>query len=164
MQNEFHQKDITRLLGIKRTALQQWMDRGYVAPSLGQADGHGSEECLEPRGSDAFGGFQGASRIRLQPRGSSAPGELKYHLQLWGGAPKVREDDGFDLEWSDVIGVEVFAVQLVDDRGSDPQSVWSSAEGRIFDQLPKIGEHLGLSTFKSFKVVNVTAALRTGER
>ncbi len=38
----FEQKDITRLLGLKRTALQQWIDRGYVEPSIERAQGPGS--------------------------------------------------------------------------------------------------------------------------
>lgn len=38
----YTQKDITQILGLKRTAVQQWLDRGFVAPSVESAAGHGS--------------------------------------------------------------------------------------------------------------------------
>lgn len=36
-------KDITSKLGIKRTALQQWIERGYIVPSIQAAGGHGTK-------------------------------------------------------------------------------------------------------------------------
>ena len=36
-------KDITSKLGIKRTALQQWIERGYILPSIQAAGGHGTK-------------------------------------------------------------------------------------------------------------------------
>lgn len=38
----YTQKDITKILGLKRTAVQQWLDRGFVAPSVESASGHGT--------------------------------------------------------------------------------------------------------------------------
>lgn len=37
----FHASDITKIAGVKRTRLQQWLERGYIVPSIRVAEGSG---------------------------------------------------------------------------------------------------------------------------
>ncbi len=37
----FYASDITKALGVKRTTLQQWMERGFIEPSLQSGKGSG---------------------------------------------------------------------------------------------------------------------------
>jgi DNA-binding transcriptional MerR regulator len=38
---EFFASDVTKILGIKRTTLQQWMEYGFLGPSVQEAQGSG---------------------------------------------------------------------------------------------------------------------------
>ena len=38
----FTAKDVTAVTGVKRTRLQQWLEQGWITPSIQQADGHGT--------------------------------------------------------------------------------------------------------------------------
>ena len=40
MKQEFYQRDLTDL-GFKRTMLQQWIERGFITPSIQKADSQG---------------------------------------------------------------------------------------------------------------------------
>jgi DNA-binding transcriptional MerR regulator len=50
---EFYAADVTRILGIKRTRLEQWLERGYVTPSLRHAQGPGTRNVYSL--SDIYG-------------------------------------------------------------------------------------------------------------
>ncbi len=39
---EFLAGDIERITGVKRNRLQQWLERGFIAPSIQMASGHGT--------------------------------------------------------------------------------------------------------------------------
>ena len=39
---EFTASQITQITGVKRTRLQQWLEKGYLSPSIQQASGHGT--------------------------------------------------------------------------------------------------------------------------
>ena len=39
---EFYASDVTQITGVKRTRLQQWLERDFVSPSINVANGHGS--------------------------------------------------------------------------------------------------------------------------
>jgi len=43
---KFYSSDITKLLGVKRTTQQQWMDLGYIAPSIQRAEGSGTKNVF----------------------------------------------------------------------------------------------------------------------
>jgi hypothetical protein len=38
----FEASDITEITGVKRPRLQQWLERGFIHPSIQKAEGHGS--------------------------------------------------------------------------------------------------------------------------
>ncbi len=38
----FQAAEVTRITGVKRTRLQQWLEKGWIAPSIQAADGHGT--------------------------------------------------------------------------------------------------------------------------
>jgi len=43
---EFYTSDVTRITGIKRNTLQQWMDRRFIKPSIQEAAGSGSRNIF----------------------------------------------------------------------------------------------------------------------
>lgn len=152
------------LLGIKRTALQQWLERGYVAPSLGQADGHGSRNVWSREDMFRLAAF----KVLLENgfRREDAAELLKGGLD--NKMPDILTGSlNFDL--NDALGFETFAVQLVDNAGNthnlivaawEPGSEASRKEGGVFGVLQNIGKQLGLESFKSFRAVNITEAQR----
>lgn len=40
MKTEYYQKDLEEL-GFKRTMIQQWLERGFMLPSIQHGEGHG---------------------------------------------------------------------------------------------------------------------------
>jgi DNA-binding transcriptional MerR regulator len=43
---EFYTSDVTRITGVKRNTLQQWMDRHFIKPSIQEAEGSGSRNIF----------------------------------------------------------------------------------------------------------------------
>ena len=42
MEEKFLAADVEKITGVKRTRLQQWLERGYLKPSIQEAGGHGT--------------------------------------------------------------------------------------------------------------------------
>lgn len=43
MKTGYYQKDLEEL-GFKRTMIQQWVERGFISPSIQKASGHGTNQ------------------------------------------------------------------------------------------------------------------------
>jgi DNA-binding transcriptional MerR regulator len=43
---EFYTSDVTRIAGVKRNTLQQWLDRHFIKPSIQEAEGSGSRNIF----------------------------------------------------------------------------------------------------------------------
>jgi hypothetical protein len=158
MKNEFLMKDITDLLGIRMSSLQPWMDRGYVSPSIEKAQGPGTRNIWSRKDIFRLAAFKALLDNGFCREEAAVLVNSHTVLQLWGGAPKVREEDVLDPAWSDVIDVKVYAVRLVDEEGGTHNLLVEASS--IFEELPMVGKYLGIKNFKRVYAVNITEAQR----
>lgn len=154
-------KDIMRLLGVKRTAMQQWIDRGYLAPSIEKAAGHGTRNVWSRKDMFRIAAFQellahGFSRdeaadllntsetLVISDRGVELPGK---------GVPKIEAQVLF--------GTATYAFHVEDAEGRVINSlVVAMNEERGAEALAKFVAHEGIVSIRSLRAVNLTEAIR----
>ena len=172
---QYEMKDITRVLKIKATALQQWIDRGYVAPSIEKGSGPGTRNkwSLEDM-------FTLATFKELLKHGFSrdeAADFLKKKEIITALSEKAEHVKNYDVFWvseveisEDIMGSEIHAVQIYfgDDKGNNQTSNFileSLPEHEVFSALNKafwllktngIFGLLDIFTVKSMRMVNLT--------
>lgn len=172
MRNEYYLKDITRVLGIKRTALQQWLDRGYLAPSRGRADGHGSRNIWNR---DDLFDLAVFKDLLAQGFSREEASSLIQGKQLFTVDPHTNRDGSevhtiseykgyVAFEGLARIGYAVYAARLVARDGAEQGVLFAIpvTQMSVFDGLHRLQKHLSLpDRFQQVSLVDVTAAIDT---
>jgi hypothetical protein len=174
----FEQRDITRILGIKRPALQQWIERGFVSPSIEKAGALGRRNVWSRADMFMLGAFH-----ELIKRGFSreeAGRFLKKHkvIRAWGKKAEEtkwsQEDKDLGPDWETVLGVEYHAVQILvgeetQENGSIERHsitrhsihfILEAQNNKFFPAFAKAAKMLSLDKFtiRTMKTVNLTKA------
>ncbi len=137
-------KDITSKLGIKRTALQQWMERGFISPSIQVAEGHGTKNLWNWEDLLKLAIFQEM---------------IKHHFQREDAAEFLREQQGMVMQLAQGdLESETFAVQVtVTDTAHS--FLMQIRGGETFftrmTQLPRVQKGI-----VDVRIVNVTEAVK----
>lgn len=145
----YTQKDITQILGLKRTAVQQWLDRGFVAPSVESASGHGTRNLWSRGDIIDLAVFQTLLEHGFSREEASCFVKEREVVRGDGQIGR-RLEESADLEWEEMIGLEVFAVQLTTREGVRNLLVEAN-DGDIFKALGWVK-----SGVLAIKAVNIT--------
>lgn len=151
-------KDITRVLGVKRTALQQWVDRGYISPSIQTAGGQGNKNLWSKKDLFSLAVFQ--ELLKHGFTREEAAVFLRERKTLRGGKVCDRMDS--EPEMQRLFGAETYAVQLVSRSNEISAVIIDSVEDDIFEQLDSLMfVHAPIS---SAKIVNLTEVYLSVEK
>jgi hypothetical protein len=169
----YEQRDITRILGIKRPALQQWIERGFVSPSIEKAGALGRRNVWNKPDMFRLGEFQELIK-RGFSRGEASQFLKKFKFIRASGKKAERaewsqEDKDLGPEREDALGVEYHAVQiLVSDEthkqvnlsGLLMHFILEAQNNKFFPAFAKAAKMLSLDTvtIRTIKTVNLTKA------
>ena len=161
MSTEYYLKDITRVLGIKRTALQQWLDRGYVAPSVGAAGGQGFRNVWSKEDVLNLAAFQSLLDHGFS-RGEAARAlQEKQTLFISGNICERRDRKEFQEE--DIFGYDTAIAKVTCLNGAVYNVVVTRGipETTIFTAIDSAAKFLGVPAgIAAVKVVSITDAMR----
>jgi hypothetical protein len=109
--SEFTSAAVKRIFGLKRDCLQQWIDRGYVSPSIHKSDKQGDPNIFALEDLYSLGIFQ-----KLSDRGFSRSSASRYARALKEKLFSQRKEaSALPAQWGE--GVFIFKCFT---RTSDP--------------------------------------------
>jgi DNA-binding transcriptional MerR regulator len=129
---KFSTFDIVKLLQISRSNLQQWIDRGFVLPSLEKAEGKGTRNKFSRE--DLY-------RIRLFQK-----------LHEAGLSQREASENAKDIDFGDI--VSSFDWALIMPLGAGAKSIIICDEDQLIEQMRKwskvlfIAIHVGMIMFE----------------
>jgi DNA-binding transcriptional MerR regulator len=172
LMKQYKMKDITRVLKIKATALQQWIDRGYVAPSI-KGSGPGTRNIWSLEDIFSLGIFKELLKSGFsRDEAADFIKEKEIITALSENAEYVKMPDVFwvsEVEmYENIMGSEIHAVQIYfeDGKGNNhtsnflleslPDHEGFSALNKAFCLLKEKIDLLGEFTINSTRMVNLT--------
>jgi hypothetical protein len=169
----YEQRDITRILGIKRPALQQWIERGFISPSIEKAGALGRRNVWNKPDMFRLGEFHELIKHGFS-RGEANQFLKKFKFIRASGKKAERaewsqEDKDLGPEREDALGVEYHAVQiLVSDEtqkkinlsGFLMHFILEVKNNKFFPCFAKAAKELGFDKFtiRTIKTVSLTKA------
>jgi hypothetical protein len=169
----YEQRDITRILGIKRPALQQWIERGFVSPSIEKAGALGRRNVWSRADMFILGEFHELIKYGFS-REKASDFLKKFKVITASGkiievAEWRKQDKDSGPEREDLLGIEYHAVQiLVSDEtqkkinfsGLLMHFILEVKNNKFFPCFAKAAKELGFDKFtiRTIKTVNLTKA------
>lgn len=155
---KYEMRHITDMLGIKRPALRQWIDLGFVRPSE-KAEGHGTRNLWTR--ADVF---DLAVFKKLLDHGftrEEASQVLRERSVLIVRGRECRPADRMDFQTEDVLGYDTSVARIVDLEGVSHTLVVTRVDTHLFAALDSAAKHVGLLYgVASVKIVSITDAMR----
>ena len=139
---QFEQRDITRILGIKRPTLQQWIERGFVSPSIEKAGALGRRNVWNRADMFRLGEFH-----ELIKRGFSREEASKFLkncrvITTSGGKTEIaewnQEDKDLGPEREDTLGIEYHAVRILVSEETEEETTPTEAPTLEVEPTPEV--------------------------
>lgn len=151
-------RHITDLLGIKRPALRQWMELGFVSPSI-KADGHGTRNLWSREDVLGLAVFQ-----KLLEHGftrEEAAQTLREPMSLFVDKRGCKLGDRLEFQVEDMLGYDTIAARVNCSDGTTHNILVTRADVSAFAALDAAAQHLGIPDgIASTKMVSITDAKR----